>query len=263
MGRFSRSTIVAACEAVGSHGHDKIDSVILALGVPGVPKGKGASTGLTTKNKAHLLAAYILDDPRSAGERDSMIDTVIEEAIKRGYSDGGAFRRALERDGYSVTDDDQLRRHIPVMADLPAADDEVHSLLEQLGMTTAAGHLKLAEKHHSAGEWSSANGELRKLLQSVLDGIAAKLAPDEAAKVQPGPNMRVVLATKVDPPFLRKDVGEWTENGKNFVEGVFKRLNEGSHPGLSEQDECTFRLHLVLVVARDFLRRAKERLIKG
>ena len=30
---------------------------------------------------------------------------------------------------------------------------------------------------------------------------------------------------------------------------------ERSHPGLSDEDHCTFRLHVVLVTARTFLRR--------
>jgi len=32
---------------------------------------------------------------------------------------------------------------------------------------------------------------------------------------------------------------------------------EGSHPGLSDDDRSTFRLHLILITARTFLRRLK------
>ena len=49
---------------------------------------------------------------------------------------------------------------------------------------------------------------------------------------------------------------EWTQDGKNYINGLFKMLHtEGSHPGLSDEDHCTFRLHLVLVTTRTFLRR--------
>ena len=45
------------------------------------------------------------------------------------------------------------------------------------------------------------------------------------------------------------------------MEGVFKLLHpEGSHPGLSNEEDCTFRLHMVLIIARHFLQRAKSRL---
>ena len=56
--------------------------------------------------------------------------------------------------------------------------------------------------------------------------------------------------------FLAPDQGEWTADGKNYVNGLFKMLHtHGSHPGLSDEDHCTFRLHVVLVTARTFLRR--------
>jgi hypothetical protein len=32
---------------------------------------------------------------------------------------------------------------------------------------------------------------------------------------------------------------------------------DGSHPGLSDEDHSTFRLHIVLVTARTFLRRLR------
>ncbi|WNO54117.1 hypothetical protein [Stakelama saccharophila] len=56
--------------------------------------------------------------------------------------------------------------------------------------------------------------------------------------------------------FLATDRNEWTQDGKNFINGLFKMLHtDGSHPGLSDEDHSTFRLHLVIVSARTFLRR--------
>lgn len=56
--------------------------------------------------------------------------------------------------------------------------------------------------------------------------------------------------------FLAVDRNEWTQDGKNYFNGLFKMLHtDGSHPGLSDEDHCTFRLHIVLVTARTFLRR--------
>ena len=38
--------------------------------------------------------------------------------------------------------------------------------------------------------------------------------------------------------------------------GLFNRLHpEGNHPGLSDEDDSTFRLHIVIIVARLLLRR--------
>lgn len=59
--------------------------------------------------------------------------------------------------------------------------------------------------------------------------------------------------------FLAIDRQEWTADGRSYIEGLFKMLHtDGSHPGLSDEDHCTFRLHVVLVAARTFLRRLQQ-----
>jgi hypothetical protein len=60
--------------------------------------------------------------------------------------------------------------------------------------------------------------------------------------------------------FLAVDRNEWTPDGKNYVNGLFKMLHtDGSHPGLSDEDHSTFRLQVVSVTARTFLRRLRYR----
>jgi hypothetical protein len=151
---------------------------------------------------------------------------------------------------------------LPDVADLPPAQDEVHSLLEELNMATARGHLDQALDNHARGQWAAANSQLRSFMQDLFDEITARLEPDRADSTPTGHPRRQLLAN-LQPPFLVEELGEWSrgkEEGKNFVNGVFKRLHgHGSHPGLSDEEDCTFRLHLVLVVARHFLRRARDR----
>jgi hypothetical protein len=61
-----------------------------------------------------------------------------------------------------------------------------------------------------------------------------------------------------DAGFLAKGRNEWTNDGKSYIHGLFKMLHtHGSHPGLSDEDHSTFRLHVVLVTARTFLRRLR------
>ena len=51
--------------------------------------------------------------------------------------------------------------------------------------------------------------------------------------------------------FLSTDRKEWNADGKSYINGLFKMLRpDGSHPGPSNEDQCTFRLHIVLVTAR-------------
>lgn len=174
-----------------------------------------------------------------------------------GRRDGTAFVRALERDGFTV-ERGVVRRALPDVLDLPAADDEVHMLLERHGMTTSLGHLDQAIRAHSEGHWAAANGQLRTFYEGLFDEIGSLL--DAALlDVKPGETRRQRLAN-MTPPFLSRDLNEWSDDGKNFVNGVLKRLHsQGSHPGLSDEEDCTFRLHLTLLVARLFLRRLDAR----
>jgi hypothetical protein len=148
---------------------------------------------------------------------------------------------------------------LPDIADIPTADDEVHALLEELSLSIAKNHLDNAIDAHGRGKWEPANGELRKVLESIFDEAAARLEPTRTATTERGHARRQLLAD-LTPPFLIKEFGEWDDSGKNFVNGVFKRLHPGAHPGISEDEDCTFRLHLVLIVARLFLRRLRSRL---
>jgi hypothetical protein len=89
----------------------------------------------------------------------------------------------------------------------------------------------------------------------LFDSIARNIRPQESAQ-RPTPENRRALLADSSVGFLAADRNEWTADGKNYINGLFKMLHtEGSHPGLSDEDHSTFRLHIVLVTARTFLRR--------
>jgi hypothetical protein len=59
-----------------------------------------------------------------------------------------------------------------------------------------------------------------------------------------------------DPPFFIAGLNGWDFQGGGFMESFFRRLHpQGAHPGLSAEEDSTFRLHLVLLVGRQLLRR--------
>ena len=118
---------------------------------------------------------------------------------------------------------------------------------------TPLGHLDQAVEAHTRGDWAACNSQLRTFLESLFDDIARNIRPQEATQRQTSENRRALLA---DVGFLAVDRNEWTADGKNYINGLFKMLHtEGSHPGLSDEDHSTFRLHIILVTARTFLRR--------
>ncbi len=161
------------------------------------------------------------------------------------------FLRALELDGFTVSDG-ALRRALPVDVELPTAQSEIDRLLEKHGLATAKGHLKQALDAHTRGNWAAANSQIRTFLDALLDEIAIKIDPTAAA-LGTGQPRRTKLASK---GFLSRDLNEWDDKGLGFVNGLAKRLHpQGSHPGLSDDEDSTFRLHVVLLTARLLLTR--------
>ena len=258
--RFSRRTLVEAANLLTGLDHARFDNLMIRFSVEDfVTHG----AGLSKQYKTNELLRFATRNPGYETEDGTDLwDAVVEAGAQLADPEWAVgFVRALARDGYVLTEERTIRATLPEVADLPGADDEVHALLDELGLATAKGHLDQAVENHARGNWAAANGELRKVLENLFDEVAERLDAEGAAAAPKGNARRQMLAS-LDPPFLFEALGEWSsgaEEGKNFVNGVFKRLHpEGGHPGLSDDEDCTFRLHLVLVVSRLFLRRAKE-----
>lgn len=161
-----------------------------------------------------------------------------------------ALLRALERDGYTVSGD-ALRRMLPAELELPEAETEIERLLAKHGLNTAKGHLDQARDAHARGDWAASNSQVRTFFDAVLDGIAEKLDPTAASLSSGQPRRQRLAKLKflIDPH-------EWEGSGKGFINGLVKRLHpEGPHPGLSDEEDSTFRLHIVMITARLLLKR--------
>jgi len=139
---------------------------------------------------------------------------------------------------------------------LPSADDEVHQLLRGFSFQVPLGHLDQAIEAHTRGDWAAANSQARTFMESMFDAISLHIDHARASSLSSSENRRALLA---ELKFLSVHRNEWTQDGKNFINGLFKMLHsEGSHPGLSDEEHSTFRLHLVLITARAFLRRLRS-----
>ena len=197
--------------------------------------------------------------------RMSLGEAVIREAVAIAAQESDwepqqtNFEQALAQGGYSLAWDEKGKGELTPAFPIELgseADDEVHQLLALHGFATACGHLDQALNAHVRGDWAAANAQLRTFMEDLLDEIAGSLQPDEAKRLT-SENRRALLA-KIG--FLSKERKEWTPDGKNYVNGMFKMLHtEGSHKGLSDMEHSTFRLHLALVTARTFLRRLHYR----
>ena len=260
--RFSERTLLEAVDLFPQSltGND-IDRLIhRILPVNSSERSRALDNSQSKRGKVNEITRFAQENPNHQTASESNLwDEIIEEAAslpKPRHSK--AFIYALARDGFTLEDDGILRRALPCIADLPRADDEVHILLDKLNMDMAKGHLVQAIENHSQGNWAAANGQLRTFMEGLFNEIARRVSPTQITDNHTSENLRQLLA-KTDPPFLQESLGEWGQDGKNFINGVFKRLHgEGSHPGLSGDEDSTFRLHLVLIVARHYLRRAQQ-----
>lgn len=257
---FPRTVIHEACSCLGAIlYHGDFEDLVLRWGIDKLDVRSGA-----VHQRCRDLFRYLRDNPQAEYDGRLVSDLVVEEAAKRVStrdSNCERFVRALHRAGFTI-DNGELRRTLPEALELPAADDEVHLLLNRYSLSTPLGHLDQAIAAHTRGDWAAANSQSRSFLESLLDEIAYFLVPSAPRGQNQGEARREALAN-IQPPFLSAELNEWGCQGKNLVNGVFKRLHpQGAHPGLSDDEDSTFRLHLVLLVGRLFLRRL-DRLRQG
>jgi len=277
MGEFNRMTIVAAAEVISdSHSHSDIDVLEVQWGID--DRGGGSSKPARVVS---LSKAAIDGGPQVQTESGlvSLERALVETALANwsAVRDKLSYRKlkaGLRFDGFEVVEPREnesngwmssaplgpatLVRMLP--SDVPGldmreAESEVVQLLKKHQLAIAEGHLARAVSAFQRGEWSGANGELRKFLESYLNEIAVKFGCDPSADSK---QKRDYLGSGVTPPFLLADYNEWSAGGQKspFVQALMSRMHpHGGHPGLSEEEDATFRLQINLVTARLFLRR--------
>ncbi len=275
MSEFNRMTVVAAAEVVSTfHSHSDMEVLEVQWDIAG--RCSDASKPARVADWARIACDEEIEVLAQYG-RVHLSRAVVETAIsapehKRGSTAWKKLIAGLRFDGFELhttqTEDDsdsywrsgptettvELVRMLP--SDVPGldfreAESEVTSLLDRHGFADAKGHLAQAVSAFSRGEWSSANGELRNFYENYLNEIATRLGHTGSCESK----ARRAYLGSCQPSFLRDDYNE-----PQFVQGLMNRMHpHGGHPGLSEEEDATFRLQTSLVTARLFLRRFDQR----
>lgn len=279
--KFNRMTVVAAAEVISAfNSHGDMEVLEIEWDVAG-----RFGTGSKSARVAGLSKIAVEENPEVmttsglVGLARALIETAIKAPlpVKRSES-WKKLVAGLRFDGFEIVEISteippknawdfsstettvELRRMLPQdipETDFREAESEVEMLLGRHGLVIAKGHLKRAISAFRRGEWSSANGELRNFYESYLNEIADKLgyAGFDNSKAR-----RDFLGSGVQPPFLLADYNEWDSQKTQYVQALMNRLHpHGGHPGLSEEEDATFRLQITLVTARLFLRRFDQR----
>lgn len=286
MPEFNRMTIVAASEAIESeHSQNEFTSLATQWGVEDYC-GSGALLA-RTNNLARVAISMVIDVHTPSGKQPlsrAMIECAVSFFASPKQPDAPYWKKlvaGLRMDGFEIVqpiNDDahddifgntrrsagpaELRPMMP--EDVPAlnfreAESEIEVLLSRHGLQVAKGHLSQAVANFGLGNWSAANAMIRDYYQELLDKIAEKLGCDP--KVSDDAK-RQYLASDASGPFLFHEYNEWeNERGRPaYVLGLWARLHpHGSHPGLSDEEDCAFRFQIILVTSRLFLRRFDKR----
>lgn len=267
MSQFSRNTIIELINAFGFSTHAEIDRLILGFSL----EEANCPGGIEPRKMG--LMQYLVDNPGRKGRSGAnLVFEIVEYLIERRLSPRHLWSlpdepkevfprlvRSLGRDGY-IIEGNELKTLIPETIPIPQTESKFESLLDEFGFCTAKGHFEQAISAHTRGEWASANAQLRTFIESLFDSIAETLIDDPRSVPGSSHQRRELLAT-LSPPFFLADLNEWELGGKGgFVQGFWRRLHpEGSHPGLSDEEDSTFRLQLVIIVASHYLMRLKNR----
>lgn len=282
MSEFHPFTLAAAVDLLGTQypTHDQLDALIFSWGCADLLEGA------TIKRKLLNLATVAAKNEihvRTIEGNVSLSRAIVGVAIagpeiKRRDPAWSQLVAGLRFDGFELVEVEvesngppslfgkkmtrmKLARMLPddiPELDFREAESQVIVLLKQHGFTVALGHLNQATSAFQRGEWSSANGELRNFFESYLNEIALRLGYSGTGD---GFDKRRYLGN-LSPPFLLSNYNEWNFDPKKqqYVQGLMTRMHpEGAHPGLSEEEDATFRLQISLITARLFLRRFNQR----
>ena len=154
-----------------------------------------------------------------------------------------SLRDAVAADGWEF--DEGTNRLIPLVPGAPLSRETnwVERELERRGWVTTAGHFRQAVENFADGQWAAANGQLRTFYESLIRTAAGNENASGSGQVQ---NALELLDSR---QVLIK--GE-----ADFGKKLWKLLHpQGSHPGLSDEDESRFRLLTLTGYARFLLNR--------
>jgi hypothetical protein len=180
--QFSRPTIVAAAALLSDRlTQAAFNHMVLRISLENeIP----SDTTLSVAKKADLLGRIALQRPDETVDTldgsVALAEAIVREAVKLTRFEPfqpteTAFVRGLARDGYVVSFDENdrptLRAAVPHQLGLPAADDEVHQLLNHFDFSEPLGHLEQGIDAHARGDWAAANARFRTFLE-LFDNIA-------------------------------------------------------------------------------------------
>jgi len=140
---------------------------------------------------------------------------------------------ALRADGYEMVNGKIIPA--PPLQLMAESVGHLQMILRQRNFVVAEGHLIQALDNYQRGNWAACNAQLRVLLEEVWNVICEKHSNEE--KYMVGGGARKWL----------EDKGILSKKESEFIQSWFNMMHtEGSHPGLSSQEDSRWRLHVTV-----------------
>ncbi|ULO04854.1 hypothetical protein H1230_17065 [Paenibacillus sp. 19GGS1-52] len=226
------------------------------------------SGGSSKSDRVASLANHFIKNPSLPGLlSDNLVFEVIEKVISQAASNPYHFdpltnefinfpdlRRLLLRDGF-IIEAGKLTRTFETVIDFPESESLLEILLKKYNLVVAHGHYKQAINAFNRGDWAACNSQLRSYVEDLINQLSKRITGSVPADSKLA---RISLA-HANPPLFYKELNEWIGNGTGYYETFWKRLHpEGSHPGLSDEEDSIFRLNLVLISTLEILKRYEK-----
>ena len=232
-----------------SYGHGQLTGLLkyagLGKGDPGKDRPGGSWNNLETRVSTALgknpsaqsllvLATKILNDRASSGTGSDWVDEL---------------RFSLLEDGYSATFKDGKWSISPVGAKevpLPPQVSDLEAALISKGFTVSANHYRQAFSAFKRQDWEACNSSTR----STVEGFLVESAKTKAGFIpRPGQGGGSAIQTLADS-------GLFEPGEHDYVKGFWKMSHtNGSHPGLSSEQEALFRFSAATSALSFFLAR--------
>lgn len=266
MSKYNRMTIIKAINAIYNyHGESFFQELALQWDL----RGKYYQENYTTFFQEWIIRSpekLVITPKGQIQIQDAIIDIAIKIPQYNRRENWNDMIIGLKFDGYEVkyinsSNDCELIRMLP--KDMPQEnmnenEDEITKILNKYNFNITKGHLIQAKNAFNRGDWAASNAQFRSFFESYLNDIAEAIGCE---KDKNSHQKREFLA-QTEPPFLLSNYNECSENinKPTYIQGLMNRMHpEGSHPGLSEVDDATFRFQITLITARLLLTRFDKR----
>lgn len=257
---FSRATIMDVMYLLKDmNSHSQLNAYSFRYGLEDV------AIGNNKEQRVLEIGKYLLNNPNASGLISNnltyeIVEGVIRDATNIEYhynAETNEFvnypqlRRLLLKDGFIIEEGNLIRKFD---TDINFKENEtlLNKLLNKYNFTVAKGHLEQANNAFNRGDWASCNSQLRSYVEEIFNEIAERIT----GKTYTNSHAARADLSNCNPPIFYSGLNEWLNDGKGFFETFWRRLHpQGSHPGLSDEDDSVFRLTLVQITTLEVLRR--------